>query len=106
MADVTPSQIFPGISADGTSLIIPFSALPGLTSSEGNGVSGDAREILRIICETAYQKIAALSSNARPSRMTIAKTSPRGVGPDLIRQEYTLAFDISIDPQLLTMADE
>jgi len=100
MALVTPAQIFPGFTSDGTNITIPLTDLVGLTAAESNATTGNAMEVLRVIVDRAQAAIAALAPTARPSRATIEKAAPTiafgtGVPPGTLRQGYTLSFDLT-----------
>lgn len=48
MANIRPTNVFSGYTADANGLTIPFSAIPGLTSAEAHPTTGDAREVIQI----------------------------------------------------------
>lgn len=96
MASISPSQIFPNMTATATTITIPLADLMGLTQAEVDPNTGDGREVSRIILETIVSKINALAVANRPTKMTVTKSNPQGIGIDQIRQAYTLAFDIAI----------
>lgn len=97
MADITPEQLFPGLTATATEITIPLTALAGLTPVEANPVTGDGREVARIITESMVTAFRGLTAQDRPSKMSVAKPNPQGIGIDQIRQAYTLSFDIAVD---------
>lgn len=106
MATVHPNQIFPGFSCDGTEIRIPLAALPGLTSDEANGQSGNIAEVLRIFNEAAYNALQALSDTQKPTTIIWNKASPRGRDIDKIEQEYTWKFQLQINQTMLTIVSE
>lgn len=98
MANVIPTQIFPGyqfVAASGTvaadSIVIPLSALSGLTSSEANATTGNGSEVVRNIIDAATTNVNALATEAKPTQMTLAKGTPTKVGSN-DRQPYTVTF--------------
>lgn len=98
MANITPTQVFPGfelVAANGTvaaqSIVIPLSALAGLTAAEANATTGNGSEVLRNILEAATTNVNALATEAKPTQMTLAKGTPTKVGSN-DRQPYTINF--------------
>lgn len=106
MADITPSAVFPNMTADATGITIPYTDLAGLTQVEANPATGDGREVLRVILNSAVSAINALAPEALPSRMTVTKGNPTGIGADQIRQAYSLTFDVSFDASGVAMVSE
>ncbi|BAQ67071.1 hypothetical protein [Geminocystis sp. NIES-3709] len=97
MANITPAQLFPGLTIDGTDVVIPLEDLAGLTSVEADPATGDGRELARVLLDTIASKVLALSTANRPTKMTVTKANPQGIGIDSVRQAYTMSFDVSID---------
>jgi hypothetical protein len=104
MPGVAPTVLFPNYTSDGTNISIPISSLPGLSAAEAHPTTGDGREVLRILIETAYQQFKALST--KPTRMTFVKQSQSGVSEDVNRQPYNLSFEIANDPTLVAIAGD
>jgi hypothetical protein len=97
MADITPDQLFPGLTATATDITIPLTALSGLTPAEADPATGDGREVARIITESMVTGFLGLTAQDRPLKMNVLKPNPQGIGLDQIRQAYTLSFDIAVD---------
>ena len=97
MANITPAQLFPGISVSGTDLIIPLADIAGLTAVEADPATGDGRELARTITDTIVKKVQALAVADRPTKMAVTKANPQGIGVDQVRQAYTLSYDVSIE---------
>lgn len=97
MANITPAQLFPGLTVVGTDVIIPLADLAGLTSVEADPATGDGRELARILVNTIVAKVSALATADKPSKMAVSKSNPQGIGIDQIRQAYTMSFDVSVD---------
>lgn len=106
MAKILPTDLFTGYSTDGTNITIPLTAIPGLTAGEADAATGNGAEILRLICETAYTKIEALSTNDRPTQMTWSKPAVQGLGAGVNRQNYTFGFNFGVDATAVNIADE
>lgn len=106
MADITPSAVFPNMTADVSGITIPYTDLAGLTQAEADPATGDGRELLRVIVNSAVSAIQALASDAKPSKLSVAKPNPTGIGADQIRQSYTLSFDVSFDSSGVAMVSE
>jgi len=100
MASVTPQQIFPGFTSDGTSITIPLADLVGLTAAEANSSTGNGMEVLRVIIDRAQTALNALAPSARPTRASLDKAAPTiafgaGVPTGTLRQVYTASFDLT-----------
>lgn len=106
MANILPTVLFPNISVVGSDVVIPLGDLAGLTASEADPVTGDGRELARILVETIASKVLALPTADRPTRMTVAKANPQGIALDQIRQNYTVGFDVSLDASGSAMVSE
>jgi hypothetical protein len=99
MATVTPTQIFPGYSSDGTAITIPLADLTGLTAAEANATTGNAMEVLRTFIDKAQAQLAALTPETRPVRSSLTKAAPSiavgtGILPGTLRQTYSASFDL------------
>lgn len=106
MANITPAQLFAGFTADATSITIPLADLEGLTQVEADPATGDGREVSRIIVETIVSKLLSLPTADRPTRFSVSKANPQGIGLDQIRQSYTMAFDVAVQPTGATLVTE
>jgi hypothetical protein len=105
MAAILPDDLFPGyelVAAAGTvtadSIVIPLSALTGLSSAEADEATGDGREVARQIDLAIHENYAALPTEERPTYMTstlaIAALS-NGDRRLTITRTYTLTAPIS-----------
>lgn len=52
---LSPEQVLPGYSSDGTSITFPIASVIGLTSAEADAITGDWREILQAILLRAVE---------------------------------------------------
>jgi hypothetical protein len=100
--NVTPGQLFSGYTYDATAseVRIPIAALDGLTAAEANATTGNGMEVLRNIIDACQVAIAALATEARPTKASITKPNPSiatgvGVAPGTLRQTYSLSFDLT-----------
>jgi hypothetical protein len=96
MANIRPTNVFSGYTADANGLTIPFSAIPGLTSAEAHPTTGDAREVIRLILEKYFTTIQALPAAERPVSMSITRGSLVGLDSVTVRRSYQLSFDESV----------
>lgn len=96
MANIRPTNVFSGYTADGNGLTIPFAAIPGLTSAEAHPTTGDAREVIRLILEKYFTVIQALPVAERPVSMSITRGSLVGLDSVTVRRSYQLSFDESV----------
>lgn len=101
-----PTEIFPNLTVNGTDLVIPLSDLEGLTASEADPVTGDGREVARILVNTIVTKFLAIPAQDRPARFVAGKANPQGIGVEQIRQNYTLGFDVILDSTGVAMIPE
>jgi hypothetical protein len=97
MANITPAQLFPGLTIDGTDIKIPIANITGLTLVEADPTTGDGRELARTIIDVMVKRITALPQADRPTKMSVTKSNPQGIGVDQVRQAYSLSFDVSIE---------
>ena len=96
MANIRPTNIFSGYTADGTALTIPYTAIPGLTSAEAHGTTGDARELIRLILEKYFTTIQALPAADRPAFMSMTRGSLVGIDSNTVRRSYSISFDEAV----------
>lgn len=106
MADITPSTLFPNMTADVTGISIPYTDLSGLTQAEADPATGDGREVLRILVNQAHVTLTALAPENRPTKINFTKPNPQGIGVDQIRQSYTFSFDVNYDASGVAMVSE
>jgi hypothetical protein len=100
MANVTPTQLFAGYTANETAITIPLADLTGLTAAEADATTGNAMEVLRTIIAKAETQLMSLAPAARPVRASLTKAQPAiavgaGVAPGTLRQSYTATFDLT-----------
>lgn len=100
MANVTPVQVFPGYTADATTITFLIADLPGLTAAEANPTTGNIIEFLRAIVDRTQQQITSMTPEARPTRASLTKGQPTlpvglNIPPGTVRQPYTLFFDLA-----------
>lgn len=69
-----PTQLFAGMSEDGTDLTIPIASIPELTAAEADAVTGDLRKVCYAIGERMFEYYNALAVADRPTKLTIAKS--------------------------------
>lgn len=70
-----PEELFPGYSSDGTSIIIPIAALPGLSVSEADAVTGSWLDIMQSImlrADDALNEAHPINSMAQNRPQTIS----------------------------------
>jgi len=98
---ISPIDIFAGYTFDTTSseIRIPIASLPGLSPSEANASTGNGMEVIRQIVDRTHTQLAALAPAARPTKATVTKPNPAiaagiNVAPGVLRQSYSLSFDL------------
>lgn len=112
MAAITPTDLFPGyefkaaaaaVTAD--SIVIPLSALSGLTSAEANATTGDGREVARQIDRAIHAAIAALPSIERPEQMQ-SETFEAQTSNAVREVGYTRRYNLAIVSSQLGLVAE
>lgn len=83
-----------GDSVPSAGIFIPLASLPGLTAAEANATTGDGRKVAFELCRAIFANLEALPVASRPSRFTITRGIPAGIDQTIVRQTYTLSFDI------------
>lgn len=106
MPKILPTVILPNITSDGTNLTIPIADIPGLTAAEADPATGNGAELLRLICDAAYDRIEALATTDRPTQMTWGKPPAQGVAGAVSRQTYTFGFNFTVDATAVNIATE
>ncbi len=103
MADILPTALFPNYqllasnaSAPAEGIFIPLSDLTGLLSAEANASTGDGRKVAYEVIRKIVASYQGLATDARPSRMNVAASTPTGITADIVRRSYTLSFDVGI----------
>lgn len=94
------------MSASGTTLIIPYTDLPGLTQAKAKESSGDGREVVKAFIEKVLNVFADLPSDSRPLGFTISKNNPVGSGTDQVTQSYSLSFTYTYDASEVALLPE
>lgn len=104
---VLPTDVFEDLSLETVDTVqgifIPLASLPALTASEANPTTGDGREVLRALVQTAYNNISSLPTP--PTKMgaiydeaTITETRRR--------QDFTFSFNVIIPQTAYAMESE
>ncbi|MDG2614706.1 hypothetical protein P7L53_00475 [Thermoleptolyngbya sichuanensis XZ-Cy5] len=98
---ILPGAILPnyaylasGDAAPANGIFVPLASLTGLTPAEANATSGDGRKVAFELCRAMFVNLDALPTANRPSRFTITRGIPAGIDQTIVRQTYTLSFDI------------
>lgn len=113
MADIIPTDLYPGFEllaatdpAPSQGIFIPLANLSSLSAAEADTATGDGRAVFYALVQDGYAGIQALASAARPTKLTITKANPTGIGVDLVRQGFSVAIDLTIDPNGTGLAPE
>lgn len=113
MADIIPTDLYPGYTllaaaaaAPSQGIFIPLADLSSLSAAEADTATGDGRAVFYALVQDGYAGIQALATASRPTKLTITKANPTGVGVDLIRQGFAIAIDLTIDPNGTGLAPE
>lgn len=98
---ILPTAILPnyayldsGETAPAAGIFVPLASLPGLTAAEANATTGDGRKVAFELCRAMFSNLEALPAANRPARFTITRGIPAGIDQTIVRQTYTLSFDI------------
>jgi hypothetical protein len=104
-----PTALFPGYEyvASGetvaaNSIVIPLSALGGLSASEASATTGDGRKVAFELNKALLTNFQALPT--KPTRMTITESTPTGVNATTIRKSFTHSYDLAVGD--VDVADE
>jgi hypothetical protein len=112
MAAIQPTDLFAGyeykaaaaaVTAD--SIVIPLSALPGLTAAEAHATTGDGREVARQIDAAITAAYLALTEGERPTQM-VASSSTSQVSNTLREVTYTRSYNLAVNNSALPIAAE
>lgn len=97
-----PTAFFPNYDHDATNaaLVIPVASLPGLTAAEASESAGDGRKVCYELVKKIQQQYAAMVT--KPAGMNATIGTPTGVSPGVIRQTFTLTFDLAVGDADLT----
>lgn len=106
MANVLPTDLIAGYTSDGTNITIPLASLTGLSAAEAAADTGDGREVIRVLLETVLAAYNALTTEQRPTELTITRSNPTPQGPTSLRYTYTVQADIDINPLTANMTPE
>ncbi|ANV92032.1 hypothetical protein [Picosynechococcus sp. PCC 8807] len=75
-------------------IFIPLASLAGLSAVEANATTGDGREVVRNLVETAVSaQLAAIAADATvaPQNFGVVKSNPVGSGIDTYNQSYQIS---------------
>ena len=103
MPAINPGDLFPSyeyVASGGTvaanSIVIPLSALPGLTTAEANATTGDGRKVMYEISKAAHVNLQGLDAADRPAQFSTGESTPSGQAANEVRKSYTFTFDLNI----------
>lgn len=69
-----PTQLFAGMSEDGTTLSVPIASIPELTAAEADATTGDLRKLIYALGEQMFQYYNDLAAADRPTKVSISKS--------------------------------
>lgn len=72
--DPAPTNLFAGMSEDGTDLTIPIASIPELTAAEADAVTGDLRKLIYALGEQMFAWYNGLAAADRPTKVSIGKS--------------------------------
>lgn len=98
MAKVTPDQLFPAYTSDGTSITFALADLAELESDEAAADTGNMGEVLRVLLTEAASRYQALAPEAQDQHWTITKNNPSIApgGTGYLRETFSPRFDSEI----------
>lgn len=103
--DPTPTNLFAGMSEDGTTLSIPLASIPGLTSAESDAVTGDSRKIIFSILERFSSFLTDLATEDQPDRVTVTRSrANETTESDVYERSFT--FRVKLGGTTLDVSDE
>lgn len=100
--DDVPTDLFSGMSEDGTTLSIPIASIPQLTAAEADATTGDARKIVYAILRQVFDYYDGLATADKPARMTVTRQKAYSGGTDT--ETFIVAFQTDVSG--IDVADE
>ena len=105
MANILPTVIFPGMeykdaaaAVTANSIVIPITALAGLSAAEADPSTGDGRKVIEAIVRNAVQSITALSAANRPTYLTVSQSNAAtAAAPSRYSQTYTVTATVDAE---------
>jgi len=101
--DDTPTELFSGMSEDGTDLTIPLASLPELTEAEADAVTGDSRKIAYALAMRLFNWYDGLDEADKPGKLSFFKNGPNTTGSTT---KTTFTFEFEVDASAIDVADE
>ena len=93
--NLTPTHWLPGYTATSSSITIPLSALPGLSSDEADASTGDARKVFRALMAALYAAWLAEDEADLPTRMQVSRSTSVDDLTETTTRTYLLAFRVA-----------
>lgn len=93
-----PTQMFAGMSEDGTDITLPLAAVPQITATEADAVGGDLRKVAYGLCHQMHAHIDGLDEADKPSKFRVNEIRSAA------QVKYEFTFDLT--PSQYEVADE
>ena len=106
MSEVTPAALFPNYTATATDMVFKIADTNSINAAKADEATGDGREVLRSIIETAIKSISALPQAARPKGMNIVKSTPNFTTNERMEVTYSLTFSLNLDSASIPLVAE
>lgn len=87
-----PTQLFPGMSEDGTDITLPLAAIPQVTAAEADAASGSLRKLWFGMCDRVKTWWYALDAADRPTKMTVSTSSSTNEATGQVTKTYVFQF--------------
>jgi hypothetical protein len=92
-------------SENGTTLSIPISAFPELTSEEADATTGDSRKFIYALLHRFHAAFSALPAANRPTRMTVNRTIG-AINPATNEFPTSFTFNFTVAANNVDVTDE
>lgn len=98
MAKITPDQLFPGYTSDGTTISFALADISELSTAEAAADTGNMGEVLRTLLGEVAMRYAALAPEAQDQYWTVTKNNPSIApgGTGYLRETFSPRFDSEI----------
>lgn len=103
MATPLPGDLFAGYQLLGAAdapgaqgIFIPLATLSGLTAAEAAEADGNGSKVWYELNRAVQGALAAMPAADRPTRMSLAVTTPTGVNATTVAQNYNSVFQLDV----------
>lgn len=103
---MTPSDLFAGLTVDGTGITIPYTDLAGLTQADADPTTGSGGQLGLKLATALYEAFVAVPVESRPTKFSVTAANPTGVGVNEVRRAFTISANVILDTDVEDIAPE